>query len=594
MKTDKRNFSLNCASPLICAACVGALATGAAPSFAQTSASVQLTPSFTSSWHTADGALWQNAQLKSPLSFEQDQAMTRSQMQQSLRTSIAADPLLNELDQFRQTLRGSGKMAVRKWSLSGKGKNAINLELGKHSLPAFSLAGLSGNQSSVGIGGEKFGFYSSAPVHSLNESLASYDETLGQKNKAVLDATKMTWLQIQPVQSKTANLQLMWASGQRDLKATSTDNQFLQGNLWGVQGKYQIPFLTKWDFSGQWVKSNVGESHGATAWQAKLGGPVHHPFGTATLEAVYTDVAPGFESFASDSLEDGRITKTLALTQPMGKGDLTAKLGFSWNEIDRTGVNHLDLPRTDSTFNSILSLRWQLASGIALTAKHSLTKNTNELYPGSSLRMQDQLQQDTQAGLELKVAPSLVFNIGAGMKSNEVQQLYADAGASLTTDEDSNYLQVGVTNKRKRGSIGVDMQRSFSQNGIDDDADSNTVVNLNAQQKLATWLTVGGKLKLTDSYDDNTVTELLKKPADLTANAQISLKSLGAVQLSYSQWNLQNALDSKDADDLNAYQISYLLGARNGQSGLGFSLAYSYSAAENPQNSMWKIGFTYR
>jgi len=594
MKTDKRNFSLNCAKPLLCAGCVGALATGAAPSFAQTSSSVHLTPSFTSSWHAADGALWQNAQLKSPLSFEQDQAMTRSQMQQSLRTSIAADPLLNELNQFRQTLRGSGKMAVRKWSLAGSGKNAINLELGKHTLPGLSLAGLNGSQASVGIGGQKFGFYSSVPVHSLNEALASYDQTLGQKNKAVVDATKMTWLQIQPIESKTANLQLVWASGQRDLKASSTDNEFLQGSLWGVEGKYAIPFLTKWNFSGQWVKSNVGESHGATAWQAKLGGPIQHPLGTAKLEAVYTNVAPGFESFAGDSLEDGRITKTLALTQPLGKGDLTAKLGLSWNQIERTGYNHRDLPRTDSTFNSIVSMRWQLASGIALTAKHTLTKNTDELYPGSSLRMKDQVLQDTQAGLELTVAPSLVFNVGAGMKSNEVQQQYLDAGASLLTDQDSNYLTVGVKNKRKRGSIGVDMQRSFSQDDIADNADSDVIVNLNAQQKLSKWLSVGGKLKLTDNYDPRTVDQLLKDPADWTANAQISLKSLGAVQLSFSQWNLQNALDSKDADDLNAYQISYLLGARNGQSGLGFSLAYSYSAAENPQNSMWKVGLTYR
>jgi len=415
---------------------------------------------------------------------------------------------------------------------------------------------------------------------------------LGDKNIASLNQSQMTWLQFQPLHSKDANLQLVWASGEKDLKPTTADLQSLRGNLWGVQGNYAL--FTNWNIDGQWVKSNVGNSNGATAWQAKLSGPIHHPLGTAKISAVYTDVDPNFESFAGSSLENGRITKTLALSQPLGKGDLTANLGLSWNQIERNGQQNLSLPRTDSTFKSIFNLRWQVSPTVALTAKHSLTKDTDELYPGSVISLQDHSIQDTQAGVEVKVSPSLLLNFGAGMNTDLIQQQQNSTFAS-TYDNNSNYLTVGVRNKIANGTLGVDLQRNFAQDAILQNENSNTIVSLNAQQKLAKWLNIGGKVRLSNDCPPQPTSTILSAPADLTANAQISLDSLGAVQLSYSQWNLQNALDSNDDNDTaNAYQISYLLGARNGQAGLGLSVAYSYSAAANPQNALWKVGLTYR
>jgi len=549
-----------------------------------------LAPALSSSWKETNHVLWQNAPLSAPSKI--NEGMTQSQMQQNLKSALAADPTLGELYSFRQTLRGTGKSAVRKWALTGSGKSAINLELGAHALPGLSLAGLSGSQSSVGIGNQSFGLYTSAPVNALNRSLASYDAMLGDKNIASLNQSKMTWLQFQPLHSKDANLQLIWASGEKDLNPTTAEFQSLRGNLWGVQGNYAL--FTNWNFDGQWVKSNVGNSNGATAWQAKLSGPIHHPLGTARLSAVYTDVDPNFESFAGSSLENGRITKSLALSQPLGKGDLTANLGLSWNQIERNGEQNLSLPRTDSTFNSIFSVRWQMTPAVALTAKHSLTKDTDELYPGSVISLQDHSIQDTQAGVEVKVSPSLLLSFGAGMNTDIIQQQQNSTFAS-TYDNNSNYLTVGVRNKIANGTLGVDLQRNFAQDAILQNENSNTIVSLNAQQKLAKWLDIGGKVRLSNDCPPQPTSTILSAPADLTANAQISLNSLGAVQLSYSQWNLQSALDSNDDNDTaNAYQISYLLGARNGQAGLGFSVAYSYSAAANPQNALWKVGLTYR
>ena len=594
MKPDKRNFSLNREHTLAALACCGVLLGGEAVSYADpiSPANLQLAPALRSSWQETNHVLWQNAPLTAPSRI--NEGMTKSQLQQSLKSTIAADPMLGELYSFRQTLRGTGSMAMRKWTLAGSGKNAVNLELGAHTLPAMSLAGLSGKQSSVGIGGQNFGFYTSAPVQALNRSLASYDAMLGDRNIASLDQTKMTWLQFQPLHSKTAKMQFVWATGEKDLNPTSTAFQSLRGSLWGVQGNYALPVLTNWNLDGQWVKSNVGDSDGATAWQAKLSGPIHHPLGTAKLSAVYTNIDPNFESFAGNTLEDGRITKSLALNQPLGKGDLTADLGLSWNQIERTGTRHTNLPLKDSTFNSILKVRWQMTPAVALTAKHSLTKDTDELYPGSTINMQNHSVQDMQAGVEVKVSPSLLLNIGAGMKSDQIQQ-QQDLTLASTYDNNSNYLTVGVKNKMASGTIGVDLQRDFTQDSLAQNENSNLIVSLNAQQKLANWLNVGGKVRLANECPPQPTSTILKKPADLTANAQISLDSLGAVQLSYSQWNLQNALDSSDDDGTaSAYQISYLLGARNGQAGLGLSVAYSYSAARNPQDTLWKVGLTYR
>jgi len=592
MKPDKRKHSLNRENTLTVLACFGVLLGAEAISQADSAATVQLSPSYTSSWQEANHALWQNAPLSSPLQI--NEGVTTLQLQQSLKSTLAADPTLGELYSFRQTLRGTGKLAVRKWALAGSGKNAVNLELGAHTLPGLSLAGLSGSQSSVGIGGQSFGFYTSAPVKSLNRSLASYDAMLGDTNIATLDQTKMTWLQFQPLKAKTANLQFVWAAGEKDLTPTTTDFQSLRGSLWGVQGNYALPMLANWNFNGQWVKSNVGISNGATAWQAKLSGPIHHPLGTATLSAVYTNVDPNFESFAGSSLENGRITKSLALSQPLGKGDLTANWGLSWNQIERNGQQNLSLPRTDNTFNSIFSVRWQMTPAVALTAKHSLTKDTDELYPGSAISMQDHNVQDTQAGVEVKVLPSLSLSLGAGMNSDQIQQQQNSIFAS-TYDNNSHYLTVGVKNKIARGTLGVDLQRNFAQDGIAQSENDNVIVSFNAQQKLASWLNIGGNLRLANDCPPQPTSTILSAPADLTANAQFSLNSLGAVQLTYSQWNLQNALDpNNDSDIANAYQISYLLGARNGQAGLGLSVAYSYSAAANPQNTLWKVGLTYR
>jgi hypothetical protein len=593
MKPDKRKHSLNREHTLTALACFGVIlgVEAIAQADVVTSANLQLSPALRTSAQETNHILWQNAQLSSSLKI--DEGMSRSQMQQSLKSTIAADPMLGELYSFRQTLRGTGPMALRKWTLAGNGKNSINLELGAHALPGLSLAGLSGSQSSVGIGGQSFGFYTSAPVSALNRSLASYDAMLGDKNIATLDQTKMTWVQFQPLHSKTAGLQFVWASGEKDLNPTTEAFQSLRGSLWGVQGNYALPILANWSLNGQWVKSNVGNSDGATAWQAKLAGPIHHPLGTAQLSAVYTNIDPGFESFAGSSLENGRITKSLALSQPLGKGALTANLGLSWNQIERIGQQNLSLPRTDSTFNSILSVRWQLTSSVALTAKHSLTKDTDELYPGSVFSLQNHSLEDTQAGIEVKVSPSLLLNFGAGMNSNQIQQQH-DSTLNSTYDNNSNYLTVGVKNKMASGTIGVDLQRDFAQDALAQDENKSLIISLNAQQQLAPWLNVGGKVRLANDSPMQPTSTILNKPADLTANAQISLDSLGAVQLSYSQWNLQNALDANDNDTANAYQISYLLGARNGQEGLGLSLAYSYSAARNPQNTLWKVGLTYR
>jgi hypothetical protein len=337
----------------------------------------------------------------------------------------------------------------------------------------------------------------------------------------------------------------------------------------------------------------VANSNGATAWQAKISGPIHHPLGTATLSAIYTNVDPNFESFAGSSLENARITKTMALNQPLGKGDLTANLGLSLNEIDRNGNENLTLPRHESTFNGLVNVRWQVAPAIALTAKHSLLNDTDELYPGSVTSLQNHEVQDTQAGVEVKVSPTLLLNVGAGMKSDQIQQ-QQDLLLASTYDNNSNYLTVGIKNKIASGTVGVDLQRNFTEDGIAQNENSNVIVSLNAQQKLANWLKIGGKVRLGNDCPPQPTSTILTAPADLSANAQISLNSLGAVQLTYSQGNLQNALDSNDNDTANSYQISYLMGARNGQSGLGLSVAYSYSAAANPQNATWQVGLTYR
>ena len=156
MKPDKRKHSLTPEKTLTALACVGVFLGTETASSADTvsAANLQLAPALRSSWQETNHVLWQNAQLSSPIKF--DEGMTKSQMQQSLKATIAADPMLGELYSFRQTLRGSGPMAVRKWALAGHGKNAINLELGAHALPGLSLAGLSGSQSSVGIGGQSW------------------------------------------------------------------------------------------------------------------------------------------------------------------------------------------------------------------------------------------------------------------------------------------------------------------------------------------------------------------------------------------------------------------------------------------------------
>ncbi|MEO6908770.1 MAG: hypothetical protein ABI210_12865, partial [Abditibacteriaceae bacterium] len=214
-------------------------------------------------------------------------------------------------------------------------------------------------------------------------------------------------------------------------------------------------------------------------------------------------------------------------------------------------------------------------------------------YPGSAISLQNHEVKDTQAGLEVKVSPTLLLNVGAGMKTDQIQQQQNSVLAS-TYDNNSSYLTVGVRNKIANGTVGMDLQRNFAEDGIMQNELSTTIVSLNAQQKLTDWLDVGGKLRLSNDSLPQLTSTILSTPANLTAHAQISLNSLGAVQLTYSQWNLQNAMDANNDGTANAYQISYLLGARNGQSGLGVSVAYSYSAAINPQAATWQVGLTYK
>jgi len=537
----------------------------------------------------------------------------RSLRDQSIRTLVTTNGALSGLWDWRQTFRGQGKHSLRQFSLLSSGtdgKGGLRLGIGAHKLPTLELAGVGGSLPAAGLTFGRFSFGSTAPLSTINKSMQRFDALMDGKPRQAgplaFNESRLMWINVRPLQSKTSFLDLSMVRGRRDLTpGLASSKQFLSGSMLGARGETILPslFLKKAKLRGEWVKSSIsGQAQDATALNLRLDGPIEHPWGKATLAASYSDIEDGFQSFAGATPETGRLNTQLTLTQPIKYGkSVTGTAKLNWVGIERQGAVLQTLApgaaRESKAFEGVLSGRWQFSKRLALTGTHTRRDLKQQMSAVTTFAASQSQHSDTNVGIDMKLTKTLSLAVASGITraGDDVLWLNSDAFSPLSL-RDEDRMTASLKRKTKNGSWSLCLDRKSIDDPIKHTIDSEAeTVGLEAEQKVFSWLRLKGSWKL--AGQDEAVQQLTDTSAQYSTTAQFSFKKMGRLDVRYSDWDrlagTRTALGL--SENKSEYGFRYTMGSTPDKQGFGVALEYSKQVASRVDDiTLWRIGVTYR
>ena len=308
----------------------------------------------------ARALLWKNA----PLGAARKPAATQKQFADAASGELS---LLSELRAWRDTLDGRGKFARR----DVVGDKKAGLSLGNVAAPTLGGfnggAGIAAHWGAVEIG-------STLRPRELDAALLDFDQAMtGEKKKPAAGqgaAQSVTWLRAQPIQSKNGALELTMARAARDV-APGADGKTRAGTFMGASGNLSLPL--KWKLNGNWQNARLDEGAGKTSWNAKMGGPIAHPFGEARAELEWRETGAGYATLTGQDANGGsgggaRLTQDIKMDRLSGQLRLAANARARRNlEAARQGDA---LENRDA--NGAAELRLKLTPNLSLKASGAL------------------------------------------------------------------------------------------------------------------------------------------------------------------------------------------------------------------------------
>lgn len=491
-------------------------------------------------------------------------------------------PILTRLQAWRETMRGRGPQFV--WMPFDEAR----VQIGQQSLPANSLLNAGAAPAiSARLGRIEVG--STAPLLALNQSLRDVDELLdGQA--AGFDQSRLSWISAKALQSKTIELNLLAASGQRDLTPSrETDKSIIGGDWMGASGR--LTLASDWKLSGEWMRSQLDEGNEATKWQAALAGPISHPWGVAKLNASRKETQNGFAAWRDGREQSGHAEQEIALQQELALGDLSGSARVELGQrfwTDEAGWTSGDPANT--MLESAARLRWKLSPSLALTGSHRRRDAWRQLpstiYDNSEYSAAARIENE--AGAEWKLSSSLALTASAG-QTRAQSELAWDARDTYAPFalRDEDRLSWGLRHRTKGGSWQLKMTQSAATDPFDDDSQIQSgALRLEAERQLFPWLRLKGGLDRDESWSlkDWAATEQWRRRAE----ANLSLADLGRLSLRYGDSFRPGAAPS----DGREYGVGYKIGQ-----GAGLSLSMEYSRRlenQRREDEKWRVGLTYR
>jgi len=534
--------------------------------------------------------IWQGHPLATELAAPVPAAEAKSTVtrQEFVQATMKQVPLLGRLQNWRDTLRGTG--ARQEWQFAPEAR----LQIGKQALPAYSLLSAGKTAPAVSAQWGRFSAGSTAPLRALNQSLRDMDAWLAESAPAATrDETQLTWLAARPLQTKTADLNLLLARGRRDLTPTSDDNKrIVEGDWMGASGR--LAFSPAWKMSGEWMQSKLAAGT-ADAWKLALGGPISHPWGVARLDATYTDTEEGFAAWRDGSAQAGVVARKLALLQDVAVGDVRGSTRIALQQQLWTGEGDAVAGAPSNTvLESAAKLQWKLSPSLALTGSHVRRDAWRHLphgvYSARDANRAEAARVESDAGAEWKLSSSLALTASAGVTRAEGALPWdADDPYVPFTLQDEERLALGLRHRTRDGSWQLQVKRAETDDPFAaDSAVEIGTVSLQAERQLLPWL------RLKAGFDRGEQLSALRQAAldqwQRRAEAQLSLDELGRLSLLYSD-SLSADAGAQADTDAREYGVRYQIGQ-----GAGLSLSMEYSRRLQPvqDDEQWRVGLTYR
>jgi hypothetical protein len=376
----------------------------------------------------------------------------------------------------------------------------------------------------------------------------------------------------------------------------------------------------------------------AESWRLGLDVPVAHPWGVAKLAVGYERSGGGLARDAEAASADDRSAGSLALQQELKIGSVSgsARLSLAQEKANPLATAQ-ESERQNGAAEGSARLRWQMNKAVALTGSHQsrvevdkslsidgeevdedasasrrtsselglewklnpalkLSASTGKLVDTSMEKDVDEQSANqrvsSQVGVEWKLGRSLSLGASAGKVSAGNREL-GDEGEVPLSLQDESRAHLELNKRTSKGSLGVRLSRSWAEEEVRRDVDKrNDALSLQAERKLAPWLSVSGTWRL--AGETNYLASRLQDNAQREAEARVR-SALGSFALRYSDWSNRQA--SSDGSVLGGsgareYGVRYNIGD---DAGLGLSVEYSVRDERAGQNrSNWRLGLTYR
>lgn len=517
---------------------------------------------------------------------------------QALNAMSQQSPMLQQFRMLRDALRGEGELSKRSITLLPGEKqsptDAFQLRIGARAASALRLAG-SAQAPGVEVSWNRISFGSTAPLRVLNNALRPVDRLFQAPNSNATapasDESQLMWLVAKPLDEKRATLQLMMTSGRRDLTPSlNGDDQFAAGQVWGARGEFSL--MSRWKLNTEWTNSkSEEEARAAQAWKWELAGPIAHPWGEANFSAQMSDVDWGYRPFTGVVTTEGQERNELALRQGIAKGRLSGALALSWNQVERKESDELVSSNATLQTDALegnADVKLQVTPALSLVTKHRQRIVTDE----TSTQRSATQQMTTDAGVQLKLARSLDLSLTAGTVRVERTLLQDDEVVPVSW-RDENRATVALQRRTTGGNWSVNFTRQAAAQELDQEVDTaKHIVALEGEQKIADWLKLRGKMRLSNQNDwerDYTVYD-----ADRSMEAQFSLRRLGNLSLRLSDWQERRDASGAAATASGTRETGIRYNVGDG-SGLGLSVEYSRREQSTlDPYKQWRVGITYR
>jgi hypothetical protein len=539
-----------------------------------------------------DNPLWGSTRVRTQ-SFAPEQL--------NLAQLTSQSPVLMMLRDWRNTLRGTGAMPLRKFSLGG---GNLDLEIGARPLPMSELASLPGGSApSLGFTLGKITIGSTVPTVSMNRAFAFYDTMMNPADpfqappSQAHDETTMSWMMAKPFESKHGLLELMYVRGHHDLTPTqTTGKQFMDGTLWGTRGNFTL--TPHWKLRGEYINSSISNQPQATTnWKLVLDGGMRLPFGHATVAAYMNDVDSNFASFMNPCPALGHRTSEFTVLDTMTRGNLSGTVKFLVNRTGRKDVEGLTAGTSvySAVDDTTTNFTWKLSRHASMTLQH-ISHVTDDAYvPGGTYLLNSTRSDSSDLGLQYKLTKPLTLTVGVGRTSFDSNSWQTSKGGftAISLRDDARMqiaLQRQTSHSRWCATLVHNSSGDDANHAVDGGQES---LLLEGEHQLRPWLKLHGSWRL--AQESLSAQQLADNHADRCIDALFDFKQRGQLKLRYSDWNLDHSLAGLlQSTNTSAYGIEYNVGVGPAKSGFGFTFGYYKYQVNSPDTPRLKLMLNYR